>query len=284
LRSLLDAWRQKRIVPSSIDLRQLSERRGLIAAACVDGSIGYVRSLLNLYRIAPSPDDSAEMDVNVDFNEVCCSAMYNQLHRMPLVNTILRYVSGKDGQEWYPALSRAFAEAASDMRHEWNEFFHDICNAKKVMPKENTKNRLELVHRLIASREMLAIDLLDEGADDQTRFSRACRDGADDLLEEFVDLLPTDTMEELLLRVQPDKTTALIQAVIAGSKACVRILTQAMVDIVDAKPTEGAERVRLSLQHVSPDAGGSAMELTRMLKRDVAIEADIERVMNAVGL
>jgi len=290
VRSIADAWRQGRI-RSNVSLLQLCERRGLIAAACVDGSFGYLRTLLNLYRIPPSwgtEVDLPEVDngengvVNIDVSEVLSSAMFNQLQRMSLVNVLLQYTIGDAARKWYPALARAFAEGVVEVRHEINEFCNDICNAKKILPKEDRTKRNELIRRMaVDGKDVLPLDWMDEGADDQTRLSRACRDGDGDLVQLFIDLLPTETVRMLVTRVQPDNMTALIHAVISGSKACVASLVSVMRTYLEDFEG-GRDAVKACLQHVSPDAGGSALQLCRLLKRDASIEVDIESLQNRV--
>lgn len=284
VRAVLDAWRQGRF-PDSPNFVQLSESRGLIAAACTDGSIGYLRSLLNLYRTptfsAPSAgivEGEAPVCGNLDFEEVCCSAMFNQLHRIPLVNALLDYVL--DGK-LYPTLSASFAESASGLRHQWNEFCSDIASAKKCIPKENRKERDVLLQRILCSSTVIPIDPFDEGADDQTRVSRVCKDGDAAALGVFLNALPKETIRELLLKIQADSTTCLIQCVLGGSVDCCRAVTSALKEILLLSSEHTSEITRV-LHHRCSE--GSALELCRMLKRDAAIERELvslERALTA---
>lgn len=278
VRSLVDAWRQRRVFPLSIDLLRLSESRGLLAAACTDSSIGYLKCMLNLYKIPPSEgfwheSCDAPPDVDFDFNEVSCCAMYNQLHRIPLVLTLLQYTLVHKDE--YPSLHAAFVTAAQDMTHEWNEFLSDICNAKKAIPKENRQDRDNLVRLILMQpRDVLPIDAMDEGADDQTRLSRAAKDGEAGLLQLMTECLSPEDLRELVLRVQPDKTTCLIQAVLGGKKEAAELVCKLLHDYLLAGD---AKRVRDIVHHKCEE--GSAKDLVRMLNRDVAIEIAIDKLL-----
>ncbi|CUG87112.1 kinesin, putative [Bodo saltans] len=293
VRSIVDAWRQGRIQlngrkAEEVDLISTCESRGLIAAACTDGSLGYLRCLLNLYRVPPPPSSGgggssdAPYAGNLDMNEVSSCAMFHQLQRIPLVHTLLTYVL--QHQVLYPSLHRAFLDGVQDLSHEWNEFLSDICNQKKLLPKESKDQRAELVALMLktstASPDALPLDMMDEGADDNTRLSRIAKDGDVVLLGTFSQWLPSTVFQELLLHHNPDNTSVLIQAVIGGSKEMVSKLCEhlkALVNNHSATKQEVRTLVQLRCEE------GSALELCQLLRRDRAIETALEELIGTVA-
>jgi hypothetical protein len=287
VRCMIDAWRQGRIhlngkQEAAVDLIATCESRGLIAAACTDGSLGYVHSLLNLYRVPSSGGGDAPYAGNLDMNEISSCAMFHQLQRIPLVYTLLTYVL--QHRDLYPSLHQAFLDGVQDLAHEWNEFLSDICHQKKLLPKESRENRAELVALMLkastTSPHPMPLDMLDEGADDNTRLSRIAKDGDVQLVSTFRQWLPDDVFKDLLLHHNPDNTTVLTQAVLGGSKDMVSKLCSLLKEFVNSSLV-GKEEVRALVQLRCEE--GSALELCRLLRRDRAIETELEGLLANVA-
>lgn len=291
VRCMIDAWRQRRVylhcnassASDQVDLIAVCESKGLIAAACTDGSLEYLRSLLNLYRAPPaSSGGDAPYAGNVDMNEISSCAMFHQLQRIPLVHVLLTYVL--QHRSIYPSLHRAFVDGVQDLAHEWNEFLSDICCQKKLLPKESKEQKQALVALMLqtasASPTDMPLDMLDEGADDNTRLSRIAKDGDTALLATHQTCLPSPVFQELMLHHNPDNTTVLIQAVLGGQKAMVASLCESLRSI--ASTSSAAKNAVRELVQLRCEEG-SALDLCKLLRRDSAIQASIEGLLSRLA-
>jgi hypothetical protein len=257
--SIFLAQRAGRLVPEC-DLVALSETRGLIASACADGSNRFLELLLEQYCAA---DGDAPRPQSLDMEEVTAAAIYNQLHRIPVTFTLLKYTLRGDQ---FPGLHEAFCATLPTMKSEWNDFLHVICSTKKLNPREATDDRLSLINLIVSAREFKGVVAAeDEGGDQQTRFSRAAKEGDLGVLYVLASALPPTDVWTLCLRSQSDGTTALIQAVLGGHDGSLAFVADLMRCAHDNGDAEMRSAVRKCLAQRCQE--GSALEIAEALGR-----------------
>lgn len=224
------AFAQALIEKIPIEWAEFVSSKHLDSVAAYDGSLEYLELFLAL--------DGLETDA-VDLLQ---NAMFNQSRRIPAVMTVMKYEH-----------QLKLDEILDEVLDTWQEFFEDICSQAKSIPREDRTGRMELI-TLMLHHPLLTVDPMKEGADGQTAFSRAAKEGDIPLMK----LLLKDSKIDVN-KVSTDTTTALIQAVVANEVEAVKLIL--------AQP-------KINVGHVSQE--GSALFLARALHRDAAIVKALE--------
>ena len=205
-------------------------QKGLVTIAACDGNLSFLSWLLDV------------PDVAYDIVEVTQSCMFSQDRRIPGVLLLLKHES-RTGH---------FEQHADELKDAFADFLADIAANSRALPHEDRDMRLEVVRR-ICIHSILRPDPDLQGPDGQTVFSRACGEGDVALLKVLCGCkwVPTN-----INRLQPDGTTALMQAVVSNKpEVVVLILQQPGVDL----NTKGKE--------------GTALDMAIALDRDLTIAA-----------
>ena len=184
-----------------LDYGTLCEDRGLLAIAAGDGSLGYMKALLD------------HPDIRCDPVDVVSSCMFNQQFRIPATAIALKYAD-----------KLKLGDYCDDLIDAWTEFFADIASNKRSIAREDRNGRIDLIRDMM-NYSGIPIDHAVEGPDNQTVFSRAAHEGDTELMKV---LLKSGQMD--VDRVQSDNTTALIQAVFSGRVDAVECLADAKAD------------------------------------------------------
>ena len=214
-----------------MDWPALCEDKGYLSSAACDGSLEYMQALLSYPNI------------RFDVVDVVLSSLYNQTHRIPCVTLLFRHER--------VLLDQGLEEHLDELMDAFHEFVADIASHKRSdNPKEVRTGRLQLIEKLY-THKIIKLDICAEGdSDSQTVFSRAAFEGDHELMSLLLKLRKAPDIN----RVQSNRTTALIQAVISNSVSAVAlILAQSGVDV----------------NYVSPD--GTALTMGIGLKRDLGI-------------
>ena len=215
----------------SFQIGQSIGGRGLCELAASDGSMDFLRVFLECPEVEFEPI------------ELLSLAFYNQSVRIPC--TLLVLNSGRVD----------LGAIVDDIQDPLQEFFEDVASAKRAIPREDRKERMELLETIIGFTGGEGLPKLDpesEGPDGQTVFTRACFEGDLPLVEL---LLKSDLCGDVGAP-RSSGSTALMAAVVGNS-----------VDVVQHLLKLPA--VRKSMNYKSKD--GSAMDLARLLKRDAKI-------------
>lgn len=194
--------------------------------------------LLKLFLSVPN----LELD-NVELVE---NALFNQTHRIPVTNLIV--------DNWDKLGMSAVAE---DIEEVWQEFFEEICDKDKIKVNEVRKGRDELIRKMMLLKQP-KINVMNEGPDGQTPFSRAARQGEIEVMTALLTTVPGAVDVNHVSSL--DKTTALIQAVYLNQTAVVRAL---------------ASLPNINRSHECDD--GTAIAIARTLKRDPEIVAALAK-------
>jgi hypothetical protein len=181
-----------------VDFAAMAKASDLAAMAAYDGSLNYLKLILQLPNL------------DLDLVELVQCAIFNQSHRIPVTNLLVDL--------WGPL---DCASVAEDIAESWQEFFEDIASEERALPREARAGRLELIGKLLKMKKP-AIDPMHEGADGQTVFSRAAREGDIDLMTCLLTNAPSGIDVNHASSI--DKTTALIQAVYKNQVTVVRAL------------------------------------------------------------
>jgi len=224
------AFAQALIDKIPLDWAEFVSSKHLDSVAAYDGSLEYLELFLALEGL------------ETDAVDLLQNAMFNQSRRIPAVMTVMKYE---------PQLK--LEEIVDEVLDTWQEFFEDICSQAKSIPREDRTGRMELI-TLMIHHEVLTVDPMREGADGQTVFSRAAKEGDIPLMKLLLKECKIDVN-----KVSTDTTTALIQAVVANEVESVKLIL--------AQP-------KINVGHVSQE--GSALFLARALHRDAAIVKALE--------
>ena len=269
-------------------LREVCEERYLYAAAVSDGSVDYIAPLFSQY------DSAGTVVPNVDLADVLTSAMYQQQYRIPLVERLCDVLSG------IPSMVALLIEEKEAIDPAWQEFFHDICSAKKAINRENRVNRLSLIKKMICppwpswpfSPSDLQLNLV--WTDGHDVLSRAARDNDVELLsllrihlsdssvfpatfetdeerETVCDLIgrPPSNMFEQLIARQCNDFTPLLTAVFYDAGAAVEYIISTVCDLF------GVEVVRAVI--AVETSNGTALSIAKGLQRDRSIVEALEK-------
>jgi hypothetical protein len=215
----------------SLDYPSMCESRGLLSTCAVDGSMGYLEAFFS---------EPQGLTMRFDTEELLASAMYNQQYRVPLVSLLLRH-------EFRLALNNP--ETIASIQSSWNEFIADVASKKKAISREDRSGQKQLIEKMI-THPVVPFDVLREGGDGLTLFSRACLEGEVPLVEFCIQRKVAPPPNH----PNGDGSTALMQAVISNSPAAVKaVLGMPDVDVNKEGPH------------------GTALQLASLLKRDPAI-------------
>ena len=256
VRAMLQCARQDRIVPA-ISLLELSEKRELLACACHDASLHFLRLLLQQYQVSKLYPRGALCGISLE--KVFRAAMFHKVHRIRMVQILLKYCTQKAA---FPTLSRALLKAAPDLATDWGAFFGDICSESMANPGENRTNRLHLARAMLSLTDYTELDPFVEGVDKLRIFDRAAMEGDLDVLHIFKDCLPPHTFAELILSNNGDGSNCLILGVLANDLDVVTFVVDELRELVP----EYREEVKGVLR--KEHQGGHALKLARTLRRD----------------
>jgi hypothetical protein len=177
------------------DFGSLFEERGLAATAACDGSIAFLKTMLDTET------------VRFDAVDLVSSCFFNQGQRIPLSHLVV--ASGRID----------FTEFADDLAELWQEFFEDVASTKRAIPREDRTGRNELLAAMLAN-EAMSFDALIDGTDGNTCFSRACAEGDVDVAM----LLINHGKVTDVNHANADGMTALMSAVLGNSADVVQVL------------------------------------------------------------
>ena len=215
----------------SISLRDVVLEHGLFTAALTDGSVVFLKEFMRLFRF----DNGGGGVPGIEMSELFGCAFFNQQSRIPLTLLLLQEL------DQCPSLHTQLQLTLEDVSPTLvSEFFSDICNRRKQIPRENRSGRNDLVAYLLAHPLLGGFAALSIGEpselDGHNMLTRACRDGDFEVLEVIAaecgkrGELPL--FDKALLRVSKvdgnGEDSALIQCVVGNSMPClVFLLTRA---------------------------------------------------------
>ena len=206
--------------------------RGWLLQCARDGSADY----MNLFLGMPEVVETLQEFESLQALMIACSK--NNSYRPRLFSVLLARAKSIKG----------FAIHKKNLAMAWQQAFELIAAKPKSDADESNVGRIEALEKMI-SEPLCAINFMRESStDNQTVFSRLARDGEVQLLHKIISETAAGAVD--INKVQPDGSTALMQAVVRNEvKVVAFLLKQKNIDLWKTHPTHGnAVEIAIKMQ------------------------------------